>query len=251
VDSDTDLGGPAAAFPLTRASVVQATADRDPAVRREAFGSLVAAYWKPVYKYLRVRRGLDNEAAKDLTQAFFVQAWEKGFLADFQPARARFRTFLRVCLDAFVAKEERAATCLKRGGGVAWLSLDFDTADGELRAHPCAAGQGPDEFLHREWVRELFALALEDFRRDSAAAGKATHFQLFQRYDVDAPERQESLTYDALGKEYGLSVTQVTNYLAWARRRFRQLVLERLRATSADDEEFLDEARRLFGGRLP
>ncbi len=244
---DTDLGGPPA-FPATRCSLVRATADPDPAARRQAFADLIAAYWKPVYKYLRVRRGLANEDAKDLTQAFFARALEKDFFDRFDPARARFRTFLRTCVDGFAANARRDGARQKRGGDVQTLSLDFAQADGELARHPLAENADPDDFFRREWVRGLFALAVEDLRRHCAATGRDTHFALFERYDLDGPTASEPPTYATLAAEFGIPATQVTNYLAHARRQFRQFVLDRLRATTGGDEEFRDEARRLFGG---
>ena len=45
----------------------------------------------------------------------------------------------------------------------------------------------------------------------------------------------------------GLSVTDVTNELAWARRAFREIVLDTLRGLCATDEEFRAEARDLLG----
>ena len=251
MDSDTDLGGPASAFPATRAGLVTAAGSTDPAVRKQAFEVLVSVYWKPVYKYLRIKWAINNEDAKDLTQAFFACALEKAFFDPFDPATARFRTFLRVCVDGFVAKQRRAASRLKRGSGVELVSLDFEGADGELLRQAVASGTDPDDFFRQEWVRGLFALAVEDLRRECAASGKDAHFALFRRYDLEGPNEPGRLTYAHLGREFNLSETQVTNYLALARRRFRQLVLERLRATTGSAEEFREESRRLFGGRLP
>jgi len=42
-------------------------------------------------------------------------------------------------------------------------------------------------------------------------------------------------------------VTDVTNALAWARREFRRIALERLRELCATEEEFRREARAVFG----
>jgi RNA polymerase sigma factor (sigma-70 family) len=250
MDSDTDLGGPAV-YPATRCSVVRATGDPDPGIRRDAFETLVAAYWKPVYKYIRIRWSLPNEDAKDLTQAFFVRAVEKGYLAPFDPAKARFRTFLRVCVDGFVAKEHRAATSQKRGGDATFCALDFEEADGEVIQRAPAAALNPDDIFRQEWVRALFGLAVGDLRQQCLAAGKETHFKLFQRYDLEGPEIPEAPTYAQLGEEFGLPVTQVTNYLAAIRRQFRGLVVERVRATTGSAEEFEEECRRLFGGAVP
>jgi hypothetical protein len=248
VDFDTDLGGPAAAFPATRWTLVRATGSADPVVRRQATETLIAAYWKPVYKYIRVKWQAGNEDAKDLTQAFFAVAVEKGFFDPFDPGKARFRTFVRLCVDGFVANERRAANRLKRGGGAEILTLDFAAAEGELRRQEPAATVDPDDFFRREWVREMFASTVDDLRRRCAASGKELHFKLFERYDLDGPDAAEKPSYAGLAQEFGLAQTQVTNYLAVARRLFRRLVLERLRASTGSEDEYRDEVWRLFGG---
>jgi RNA polymerase sigma factor (sigma-70 family) len=248
VDEDTDMGGKAVVFPATQCSLVRATASSDPIVRKHARESLISAYWKPVYKYIRFKCGLSNEDAKDLTQAFFTQAVEKDFFDRFDPAKGRFRTFLRVCVDGLVAHERRAGARLKRGGDKQLFSLDFAEADGELGRHPPAVGTDPDEFFRQEWLRGLFALAVEDFRRQCLASDKDLAFALFERYDLEGPDAGDRLTYGDLAGAFGLPVTQVTNYLAFARRQFRQLLLDRLRASTGDEDEYGQEVRRLFGG---
>ena len=45
-----------------------------------AIGTLIEAYWKPVYKYLRIKWHLDPDEAADLTQDFFTNALEKDVL---------------------------------------------------------------------------------------------------------------------------------------------------------------------------
>ncbi|HET9480243.1 MAG TPA: sigma-70 family RNA polymerase sigma factor, partial [Candidatus Polarisedimenticolia bacterium] len=112
-------------FPTTHWSAVAGTRSEDPNERARSFGTLVAAYWKPVYKYIRVRWRKSDEDARDLTQEFFALAFEKRFFAPFDPARARFRTFLRTCLEGFLANQDKAARRLKRGGATTTLSLEF------------------------------------------------------------------------------------------------------------------------------
>jgi DNA-directed RNA polymerase specialized sigma24 family protein len=250
VNGDSDFGSPTA-FPATRCSVVRATADADPAVRRKAFEALISAYWKPVYKHLRIRWGLHSADAQDTAQAFFARALEKDFFTRYDPGRARFRTFLRTCVDGFAANERRAAGRQKRGGDVVFHALDFAAADGELHAHPPAVGTDPDELFRREWVRSLFGLAVADLERWCTNSGRNTHFALFRRYDLEGPDGPERPTYAQLAAEFALSASQVTNHLAAVRRQFRALVLERLRATTGSEEEFYEESRRLFGGDAP
>src|SRR3954467_15080109 len=120
-------------FPVTRHSIVAAIRSERTEVRRSAFDALVSAYWKPVFKYVRLKWHASPDEAADLTQAFFLRAFEKDFFAGFDPARARFRTFLRTCLDRFVANARKADARLKRGGGATLVPIDVDEGERELR----------------------------------------------------------------------------------------------------------------------
>lgn len=237
------------AFPLTRRSVVIAISapGADPEVRRQAWEALVASYWKPVYKVLRMRWRLEREDAEDWTQEFFASALAKGTFERYDPAKARFRTYLRTCLDGFAANERKAARRLKRGGGQAPLSLDFEGAEEELRRHGAGEGLDVEEYFHREWVRALFGLAVDDLRQWAERTGKQVHFRLFEQYDLEGPDAPERPSYGELAAEHGLPVAQVTNYLAAARRELRRLILERLRELTATEEEFRSEARLILG----
>lgn len=241
------MSGGGRQFPATRHSIVAAAGSADPVIRRQAFDTLVAAYWKPVYKYLRLKWRADEADAEDLTQGFFARAFEKGFFDRFDPARARFRTYLRTCLDGYVANERQSALRLKRGGGAERLSLDFETAEGELRQVEVKDPADLDDYFRREWVRGLFAQAVTALRERCTAAGRARQFALFERYDVEGPDPGETLTYAELGRAFGLSTTQVTNQLFAVRREFRALVLETLRGLTATEEEFEAEARDVLG----
>src|SRR6202035_1806405 len=115
--------------------------------RQRALEVLIAAYWRPVYKYIRLRWEKDNEQAKDLTQDFFFRLLEKDFLATYDPQRARLRTFLRVCVDRLMANEDKAARRLKRGGEVQFLPLDFESAEGELQCAEIPSPERMDDFF--------------------------------------------------------------------------------------------------------
>ena len=248
---DTRIGGPGGKFPATRLSAVLAARSDDPAERSRALEAIAAAYWKPIYKYLRIRWGKSNEDAKDLTQDFFAKLFEKEYLGDFDPAKARLRTFLRICADRFVANEAKAAKRLKRGGGAPHLSLDFDAAENELqRAEPlvqlAASPESVDDFLEKEFIRSLFGMAVDELRRECESRGKQIHFRLFEIYDLE-DDGASKASYADLAKEFKIAPTDVTNYLAFARREFRRIALERLREMTASEEEFRREARALLG----
>ena len=244
ISGDPTLSG--GAFPPTRHSVLAAARSADPGVRGRAMDTLAAAYWRPVYKYLRLRWRAEPADAEDLTQEFFARALEKHVFERFDPSKARLRTYLRACLDSFVANERKAAGRLKRGGGVRIESLDFGGAEDELRRHDPADPVDPEAWFEREWARGVFSIALDRLRERLEAQGKGAHYRLFERYDVESavPDRP---TYRELADELGIPVTQVTNWLAAARRAFRDTVLTLLRELSGSDEEFRAEARALLG----
>jgi RNA polymerase sigma factor (sigma-70 family) len=238
-------------FPATRLSVIAAVRSTDADLRARGLDTLARAYWKPVYKYVRVRWGALPDDAQDLTQEFFSRALDAATFARYDEQRARFRTYLRVCLDGFVANERKAARRLKRGGDAQILSLDtldFGAAESEVARPGTSNGLEPDDYFRREWIRSVFALALESLRDDCARRGKLTQYRIFERYYLDAADDGAArLTYAQLAAQFDVPVTQVTNYLAFARREFRRLLLEHLRELSASDDEFRADARDLLG----
>ncbi len=245
---ETEMGGPNGRFPATQWSAIERARSCDPLERERAYELLLAAYWKPIYKYLRIRWRRSNEDAKDLTQEFFCRLVEKSYLEGFDPEKARLRTYLRRCLDHLVQNQDRDAGRLKRGGDVQTVSLDFDLAERELgRAMP-ADSESMDDYFEREWVRALFSLAVEALEEDCRDRDREVDFSLFERYDLS--ENTESRpTYAELAEDLGLEITTVTNRLASVRRRFRSLVLVKLRELSGSEEEYRREAYALLGAR--
>ena len=121
---DTRIGGASAKFPATRRSAVLASCSPEPQERRQALEKIGTAYWKPVYKFIRMRWSLSNEDAKDLTQAFFARAIEKEYFKAYRADKGSFRTFVRTCVTHFVVNESKYANRLKRGGAAERISLE-------------------------------------------------------------------------------------------------------------------------------
>jgi hypothetical protein len=247
------------AFPTTRHSVIERLRTEEHSVRRDAFGDLAVGYWKPVYKYLRMKWRLAPDAAEDATQAFFTQAFEKSWLERYEPAQARFRTFVRLCVDRLVMNMQQAEGRAKRGGDAQTISMDavvsrngFDGFDGfnfgaaehELLGQAMSAPPEAEELFKREFVRALFDRAVRAVREDCTARGRELHWRLFERYDLSPASE---VSYAALAAEFGLTQGQVTGYLAQMRAAFRTHAVAALEALSVDRDEFRREARDLLG----
>jgi len=231
VDPDTSIGGANRNFPSTQHSLLNAAAA---GLETDGVDRIVALYWKPVYHFIRLKFRKSNEDAKDLTQSFFTTALQRDFFSRFDPARASFRTYLRMAVERFAANEYASANRQKRGGGIALEQIEDDTV---------STTESPEQIFEREWRRQLFVLAIEDLRSICEAAQKNTHFQIFQAYDL-AADRPPS--YSELGTEFGIPETSVTNHIAWARRTLRALVSERLRGVTSGNSELREEMRRVW-----
>jgi len=236
-------------FPATRWSVVDAARSVNADERERALAALCAAYWRPVYKYVRIRWNRPADDAQDLTQGFFAEILERGLLAKYDPAKSRLRTYLRLCADSFVMNEDKAASRQKRGGNVLHVALDFQQAEGELREQvvdPAAipSPESMEEFFEKEWIRSLFTLAIEDLRSLCDQRRKTKAFAVFEEYDLDGAQ---DISYDELAGKHAIPVSEVTNALAWARREFRRIATDRLREICGSEDEFEREMLSVFG----
>jgi DNA-directed RNA polymerase specialized sigma24 family protein len=238
--------GTHAGFPVTRASAILHLREADSDVRRAAFDSIVAAYWRPAYAHLRLRRRETAEDAADLVQGFFGKAFEKAWFEAFDPRKAKFRTFFRTCLEGYAANERKAAGRLKRGGGVRTLPLEFEDEEGEMRSVDLESPRDVDAVCRGAFARGLFGVALDRLRRESVEQGRDVAFRLLERYDVD-PSPDRPPTYADLAAEFGIKTTDVVNKLALMRRELRRHVLAALREVTATKREYHDEARIVLG----
>jgi RNA polymerase sigma factor (sigma-70 family) len=230
VDQDTAIGGPRGHFPSTQLSLLEAA---NSSLSNEALERVIALYWKPVYRFIRVKFHKNNEDAKDLTQSFFTTALQRDFFARFDPAKAAFRTYLRMAVERFAASEHAAAHRQKRGADFEFVPVDDQAITTE----------SAEQVFEREWQRQLFVLAIDDLRAHCEASGKQIQFRIFDAYDLAEDDRP---SYADLAARHDIPQTSVTNHLASARRTLRALVTERLRGVTSGEREFRQEMRRIW-----
>jgi len=226
-------------FPETRLSVVARAVGADPKQRAASLELLARSYYRPIYAHLRCKWRLSATDAEDMTQAFFVSVAERDVFASFSPERARFRTFVRACVDHLAEDELRAKTRLKRGGGKKHVSFDFTGVESAIGP---TVGSAADDAFDREWTRVLVSMGIEELKTRLAAAGKARYFTVFERFDL-APDARPS--YAAIAEELSISVYDVTNYLHAARKELKRAIADQLRNLTASEAELREEAEAL------
>lgn len=231
---ETAIGGPAREFPRTRWTLI-ASSRESTERRRAAMEELLAAYWKPLYTYVR-RKGLNIEAAKDAVQGFFARLLERDFPAGLDPAKGPLRAYLRTALANFLVNQHEGAVAEKRGGGRVAVTLDFDVAERDLRSVP----DSPDAAFDREWALGVMERATARLRGEFEGGERKGPFDLVLRFLGFG----EAPSYAEAAKAAGMSVVQLKAFLHRARARFRELVREEVADTAGDPDAELGELLR-------
>jgi len=231
---DTSIGAGQSAFGQTQWGKILAVAASDPAAAQAAIAELSAAYWRPVYRFVRAAWRKSNEDAKDLTQEFFATVFQPRLLSRADPKRGGFRNYLLASLRNFLSDRARHDAGLKRGGGAAPAPIES--------ADPASAAAGPEREFTRGWAEGLLAEALAELERSLAARGRERVFRVFKASCED-----DGASYRDVAERCGVSVTDVTNFLFEARRELRRLLEARVAAYAGSRTEIEAELRELFG----
>jgi RNA polymerase sigma-70 factor (ECF subfamily) len=247
VRDSTEIGGPGSSFPSTAWTLIRGAADPSSPERRSKLESLLGAYWKPVYRYVRARWHKSNEDAKDLTQSFFAFLLAGGDLARAAPECGSFRAYLKAALSHFLVDEWRKEEALKRGGSAGRIAIDLSDLE-ETIADPEAAS--PDEAFDQEWVATCVAKAVHRLESELRSEGRESHYRVFQAYYLESDgllAEGDGPTHEAVASRLGLKAHDVNNYLFYARRKLRGILKEQVTEYVASEKDAQEEVKFLLG----
>ena len=206
-----------------------------------ALEALCRAYWYPLYAFVRAS-GNSHEDAVDLTQEFFARLLEKKWLADADPARGRFRTFLLAAVKHFLVNEWRHSQRLKRGGGRELVELDALEAEERFKLEPRDAIT-PDALYERHWALTIIQRAQLRLASEASATGGAEKFQALEPTIIG--ERTDA-GYESIALQFNATVNTVKSWVLRLRRRFRDILREEVSQTIGPGEDVDDELRQLL-----
>ncbi len=238
---------PDARFATTRWTVVLSAGDSNSPHAATALESLCRAYWYPLYAYVR-RRGHSPPDAQDLTQEFFAHLLEHHWIARADRHKGRFRSFLLMAMNRFLANEWDKVKAVKRGGRVRRVSLPLDTAETRYTQEP-ADTSTPEQLFEKQWVLALLESVLSHLREQYARDGKASLFATLKPCLIGSRELQP---YAAIGAELGMTEGAVKVAVCRLRERYRELLEEEIAHTVAspgDEEEGLRHLFRVLARR--
>jgi len=228
----------AAPFHTTRwTRVCEAKADSE--VGRAALAELCDAYYEPVVAYLRsVFR--DEDAARETSHSFFAKMLAGGTIYSADQERGRFRFYLLGAVKHFVAHQHETEKRLKRGGGLAPLSLDAESPALQV---PEDARLSPEAVFDRQWAVTVLERAMRELDAECQAKGKPDWVDQMRPWLLgEAGYGDQSTAAAALG----LSLPAVKAVIHRLRSRFRQLVKAEVAGTLVDAAAVEDEMRSLF-----
>jgi RNA polymerase sigma-70 factor (ECF subfamily) len=230
-------------FATTHWSLVLAARDRASPQSRQALAELCAAYWYPLYAYVR-RRGHDADQAQDLTQEFFARLLEKDYLRVVDRAKGKFRSFLLAALQHFLSNEYDRARARKRGGGRV-LSIDYLAAEDRYRLEP-AHTLTPEKLFERRW-----ALTLLDQVLVRLSAEWRDKQNVFARLKVFLTGEEGAARYGQIAAELEMSEGAIKVAIHRLRKRYRELLRQEIERTLEAPDGTDDEIRELFAALGP
>jgi RNA polymerase sigma-70 factor (ECF subfamily) len=213
---------------------------------RHALEVLCRTYWYPLYAFVR-RLGHDPDAARDLTQSYFAELLEKGYLEDYDPSRGRFRVFLKASLKNFLSKEREKDRTWKRGGRTEVLSLDTPDVESRYRHEPVDK-LTPEEIFERRWALTVLEQALGQLRREQQEGGRGREFARLEGFLTGL---ETKTPYREVAAELGTSESVVKTTVHRLRERFGEVLRTEISDTVSSPDQVDDEVKHLLGVIAP
>lgn len=211
---------------------------------RPALEQIIRQYWKPLYSFAR-QRGLTPADAEDATQEFLSNLMDGRWLAQADPAKGRFRSYLLTSWKQFLIDQYRKENRIRRGGGMIRFSLDVAAGETAFQAASARQDNADLSFL-RVWASSILDATAQRLSNDYAQRGHAVVCEALVPY-LTSPIDQA--TYSDLSKQLGLSASSLRVALHRLRQRYgetlREVISETVEHPSEVDQELQELLRVL------
>lgn len=234
--STSSIGDTPGWFSTTLWTQVNAATDPDKSQGWQALQSLCERYWYPLYGFAR-QLGHDRETSQDLVQGFFERLLSQQYLAQADPMRGRFRSFLLGAFKHFIQNQWTKQRAQKRGGGVPLLSLD-DLEGEERLSTETWKRTDPEQDFERRWALSLLDDVLRSLREQWKSDGRLDEF-LSLKPHLLKEDREER--YRDLGIKLGVSEAAVKMKVKRMRESYRELLHQKVADTLEDANSIQEE----------
>ena len=232
----------AAEFRPTRWSVVLLSAQSNAPGSRAALAALCRVYWYPLYAFVR-RRGYNPEDAQDLTQGFFLQLLGHKALAQVDPLKGKFRSFLLASLQNYLSKETDRARCLKRGGKTELVPLDAENAEDRYRLE-ATDSLTAEKIFDARWALTLLDEAMSLLSAEYAGQEDIATLEALKPF-LNPMDSEAQPSYERVANELEVSVGAVRTLVHRLRKRYTTLLRAEVARTVSDPREIDEELHAL------
>ncbi len=230
----------AAWFVTTHWSVVLSAREQHSARSAAALETLCRAYWHPLYAYAR-RQGHSPADAQDLTQEFFARLLQKDYLRSVAPEKGKFRTFLLVTFQRFLADDWHKAQAQKRGGGKV-LNVDWASAEERFLRQP-VEHLTPEKVFEQRWALALLDQVYAQLEHEYKEQGRGA---LFEALQFALTGSRSAVPYGQLARQLQTTDGAVRVAVHRLRQRYREVLREAIADTVSRPEEVEEELRYLL-----
>lgn len=223
-------------FPTTSWTLIQKVQHGSEGDAQKAMEEICRAYWYPIYAFAR-RLGESPHNAEDLTQAMFEKLLTHDTLQNARSEQGRLRSFLITILKQVISNDRRGAATLKRGGGVAAISINEMLAEERYTAEPADISD-PEKLFDRAWAQSILQAAEARLRKDFEANDNIEILEALQEFlPFGANETPQATLAARLGMKHGTLRMQISRM----RQMYASFVDDEISQTVGDPSELARE----------
>jgi RNA polymerase sigma-70 factor (ECF subfamily) len=233
---------PSARFPTTDWGMVRFAQDRQNAQWREAMNRCIAAYWKPVFFFIRAK-GHPLHRAEELTQDFFLKFFSRDWIGPADSERGRFRTFLLAILIRFLSDEGAQRKPRQRAFDDRMVAISVLRADCEGPFEP-PDHRTPEDLFMREWAKAVMASVHKSLELWCFARGRPDWYRVFRKTYFPAAE-SAPLSQQELAKQLQSTRAKLRYALDKVHRQFIELLRAEVAGQLGPDDDLDAEIREI------
>lgn len=220
----------------------QARDEEEKESAQKALNELCCRYWMPLYSFAK-SRGFDHHETQDLIQEFFAALFRREAIAQADPTKGRFRSFLLTALKNFIASWSEYKRAQKRDfrREQQAVSIDFDS----ITNAPACSSDDPFRVFQQRWAETIMQNSLETLRQDAAERGRSDEFSKLFSF-LFTSEAQPEMTYQQVAQQLNISDSQVRLLVHRYRKRLAEVIRAEIRETVHDEEEVEAELSELI-----
>jgi DNA-directed RNA polymerase specialized sigma24 family protein len=231
-----------ASFRTTHWTVVLRAREADSTQAARALSDFCAAYWPPLYAFLR-HRGHASPDAQDLVQGFFAHLLEQNTLSRADQEKGKLRTFLLGSLQNFLFNEYDRARTLKRGGGHKIVSIEDHLLEAEASMMD-TMHLSDSAAYDLVWASNVAKRAWQQLESAFEAEGKSDWLEVLRPF-VAGGGRTPPSQEEAAAK-LGVPIATLRTWISRLRQRYREALRTEVASTVSDPAEVDQELRYLY-----